>query len=179
MIERKCGRPENVFKLLEKELEVTDFAKRRILAERKARAQSNKEEVTLDEIYQSFDGLSLDQIQRYKRAEIECETAQATIKDKGKRLYDYVLAAGKEILIISDMYLPQEFIEKLINADGYREYKKCYVSAEMGLRKKTGNLYRHIQKEQSIDTTRWLHIGDDVITDRIGASKMGIEGSII
>lgn len=179
LIERKCGRPENVFKLLEKELEVTDFAKRRILAERKARAQSNKEEITLDEIYESFDGLSPDQTKRYKQTECECEIAQATIKEKGKHLYDYAVTAGKKVLIISDMYMPREFIEKLLESNGYTEYTKCYVSSEIGLRKKTGRLYQYIQREQSINTRGWLHVGDDIIIDGVGATKAGIRSAIM
>jgi predicted HAD superfamily hydrolase len=49
------------------------------------------------------------------------------------------------------------------------------VSGELKVTKTTGSLYRYIRDKESIDdSTRWLHIGDNVHSDYIVARRNGI-----
>ena len=179
LIERKCGRPENVFRILQEQLNDEGFMRRRIIAERKARVLTSKEDVTLDDIYQMYESASEDQRNQYQQAELACEKEQSIIQPKGKRLYDAAIQAGKTVLIISDMYLPSGFIEEMLNQSGYVGYKRLYVSSECGLRKKTGRLYQLVREELNMNPNNWLHIGDDVITDWRGAKRARLQGVII
>lgn len=179
LIERKCGRPTNVFRIMEEQVDEKDFVRRRVEADRNARIRSSKEEVTLDEVYECFAGLSLEKKDLYKAIELECEKSHATSKTIGKSLFEYAKENGKRVLVISDMYLPETFIGCLLEGNGYQGFEKLYVSSEHGLRKKTGRLYQYVEGDLKIDVKTWLHIGDNPITDFFGAKKMSIASSIV
>lgn len=179
LIERKCGRPPNVFGIMGGQLGEKSFARRRVEAERIARTGSSQEEVTLGDIYESFAGLTVEQAERYKAIELECEKSQAVQKAIGRHLFEYAKGNAKRILIISDMYLPETFIGSLLKENGYRGYEKLYVSSEYGLQKKTGSLYKEIKGDLQIEGETWLHIGDNPIADGFGTGKMSIASSIL
>ena len=48
---------------------------------------------------------------------------------------EYAIAQGKEVAIISDMYLPSEIITDILNSLGIKGYTKLYVSCDYGVSK--------------------------------------------
>ncbi|SDP09869.1 HAD family hydrolase [Desulforhopalus singaporensis] len=88
--------------------------------------------------------------------------------------------AGKEIYIISDMYLPATHLEKLVEHAGLSGYVTAVVSsADTFLAKASGRAFSHVAKKFGIDPQSWVHIGDNPISDGLRAAEFGIESLII
>lgn len=88
--------------------------------------------------------------------------------------------AGKRIFIISDMYLPGSHLEKLVEHAGFLEdVDEVLSSADTFLAKASGLGYSHVAEKFTLDTARWLHIGDNPISDGLRAGEAGLKPLII
>lgn len=187
---RACYSPKNIFDLLayrilgdESEESIRmDFAAIRIEGEKKARALSKKEEVTLSEIYDycNFEGLTDISNKEIAKVEIEIEREQLSpvysIREKTKELH----RKGKVIYYISDMYLPQDFIEDLLIKNGFwQSGDKLYVSSTYGKTKQTGSLYEYIAEKNRLSFKKWYHYGDNKHSDFIIPKRLGIKANLI
>lgn len=183
LITRNVKDPVDVFSIVEKHFnsvaEMTDFANRRVEAESLARKKCRNEEITLDEIYDNiaFENEMLkDEV---KRCEVNTEIDVCVPIEKNKRLFENLIKNGKSIYIVSDMYLPESVIKTILIRCGYPSIYKLYVSSEYGLTKITGNLFKYILKENSIQGDEIIHIGDSIKADIIGAHKAGIRALLV
>ena len=89
-------------------------------------------------------------------------------------------AKGKRIFVISDMYLPSSHLEKLVVHAGFLEHiDEIVSSADTFLAKASGLAYPMIAEKFGIDQDRWLHIGDNPISDGLRAAEAGLEPLII
>ena len=77
------------------------------------------------------------------------------------------------------MYLSGSYIEKILNKNGYKDYYRCFVSSEFGVKKKSGRLYRIVSEESKISKEQIYHIGDNPLSDCISARMMGIKTGLI
>ena len=155
-----------------------DFKRIRQEAERYTRENSpHRSEITLDEIYEyikdhyAFDHAWIKQIQDYEVAlELDfCEPRQS-----GRMLFELAMDCGKQIIICSDMYLPQESIEQLLHENGFSGYDRIYVSSKVGETKHGKKLFKHIQRDLMCDhTDRFVHIGDNLDSDVRHAAASG------
>ena len=71
----------------------------------------------------------------------------------------------KHILIISDMYLPSEVIQKMLKACNILDYEKIYVSNEYGVNKISGILFKKVIQDKKINAYEMIHIGDSIKAD--------------
>lgn len=179
LIKRNVGTPKDVFSLVEREavkrfgVSMEGFRDKRVYAERTARELSDREEISFGEIY---DRLPYEEEIKssLSRMELEMEYALATVNQEIKEVYKYAVDRGKEVIIVSDMYLDRAFIERLLLKCGYNQYKKIYVSSETGVQKYTGNMYRMILRENSYRSGEMVHIGDALMADHIRPQLSGI-----
>ena len=131
-----------------------------------------KEDITLKEIYQNIDHI----LKPFEKVEQDWEEMVLRANPELKQVYDYALEQGKKILIVSDMYLPTEFLAKVLKKNGFDKWDKLYVSGDIGLTKASGNLFKKIIKECSpISAEKILHIGDDKKSDYNIPQKLGIQ----
>lgn len=145
----------------------------RIFAEYKARKKTEKEEVTLDEIYSYLEyPASLKII--LKEIEIEFEIKNCIRNEAIVPLQQECLKLEKKVVITTDMYLPRNCIVEILKKINI-SYEKLYISAEVGLTKLSGHLYDYILHDLNIDNTKIIHIGDNLITDISKAKSRGIE----
>lgn len=166
--------------LLEQQ-DFVDFAKIRVNAECYARQNLRTiypqfEEITLDEIYRTIH-------ERYvipediccilKGREIELEKKYCKARSKIKELYEFALACGKEIICISDMYLPQDVVANILSENGY-DINKIYLSSKYRVTKSTGNLYKKVVRDLNVMPDEILHIGDNWVSDTEIARKQGL-----
>jgi len=80
-----------------------------------------------------------------------------------------------EIVFISDMYLPSDFIENILACHGIaRDGDKIYVSGEYGLTKGSGRLFDKVLKDFSISAQQLVHFGDNLVSDYNVPISMGI-----
>ena len=174
LIKRDVNKPTDVFLLLEKQFRLPGFCSKRIEAEQKARCNKIGGEVTLEEIYQSYDGISAAEAKEYCRREIETELQ---VCHRNNQLYPFYLECvkNKKIVLISDMYLTSDIVEKILNKCGIDEYEKLYISCEVGVSKHNSELYRYVLNDLGIKANRMLHVGNDFMSDNFKPERVGVE----
>ncbi len=163
-----------------------DFSKIRVEAEKVAREKlvknnNKREEITLDEIYQEIQNVinvDNDIIEKMKNKEQELEIRFCTTRKVAKEIYELAKYLGKKVICTSDMYLPIETIEKMINKNGYY-VEKIYLSSEIGLTKFHKDLYDYVAKDLKIEPSKIVHIGDNYFSDYENAVKYGINGQFL
>ena len=179
LVLRNVLKPKDIFKVVEiiiaEKFRIKGFAKARIEAENKARIFSRKEDITLEEIYNNLDKKFEEHLDEIKKIELETEQKFIIANPFIKEAYDYAIEKGKEIYIISDMYLPKKFLVETLNKIGYKGFKELYVSGEINKTKGSGSAYDFVKKENKIkDTSKWLHVGDNNISDIMSAKNKGL-----
>lgn len=185
LICRTCGAPSAVFTLAAKaikekyniSLSIDKIVKARISAELTARKKSNKEDVTLNNIYDCFslDGFSY--TEALKQEEINAELSVCIVNKLIKMIYDWCVDHSKIIIITSDMYLPKDVIINILENNGYNQNNEVFVSSELGITKRTGNLYKAITKKYR--GKHIIHIGDAIRSDYIQAKIHGLDAYLI
>lgn len=136
-------------------------------------------EITFDEIY---DQLALQYpIDNYNRqllqeTELALERLFLYRSKDGYALYNEAVNKNKQILFISDMYLPTEFLIERLQALGYHyaNQNTVFVSAEHRCNKHTGQLYQLVKEKLNLTLQSWLHIGDNTHADVESAKKIGL-----
>lgn len=147
---------------------VDNFYMLRVQAEIESRKCNQNEETTLDAIYtyiQKKFFISKSLLDKIKKYEFECELKFSTPHPLGSEIFQIAKNSGKRIILVSDMYLPQTFIEQLLEKNGYSGYEKLYVSCELGVSKRLGSIYPFIISDLGVSSTSILHFGDNKIND--------------
>lgn len=176
LITRKCLRPTDVF-----DFAYSFYAKQtalplfpatvstyRLMAEQEARKISGTKEVTLDQIYKNLNvvlNLRQEELETLKNYEIKFEEILTLPLKSGLEAVNYARTIGKRVIYISDMYLPKKVVLELLNKNGYQvEDNELFVSSDLGLTKRCGDLYDFVKKSYGIKL-KYLHIGDSYKTD--------------
>lgn len=141
--------------------------------------KSNTLEITFDDIYNRLQEnmrLSDEQINFLKKAEIEAEVYHAEPIQKRIDFLFSMKEQGHDVVLVSDMYLPEETIRAmLIKADSRLADIPLYVSGSIGYQKSTGKLYQYIFSDRKYCYQRWVHYGDNKHADGAVARKLGIQ----
>lgn len=94
--------------------------------------------------------------------------------DKVKQL----VANGETVILISDMYLPKDIIQKMLTkADPILAELPLYLSSELGYQKSAKNLYIEVYRQFAPDYKfgRWIHTGDNPHSDVKNPQSLNIE----
>lgn len=179
---RNVLNPIDIFKIVENEYnknysETLRFKDLRIKAEEKARIRSKEEDITFDDIYRVLEEDIGEKAKLLKVLELKIEQEFLIPNERMKQIFSYAKELKKKILIISDMYLSKDSLEKILKQCGYSDYDELYVSSEIKVTKATGTIYSYIRKQHNIkDNVKWCHIGDNLISDVKNAELHGIKG---
>lgn len=169
---RPYVKPTDLFLHIEKLYKIKGFYKNRIMAEKLARGKYiDYEDITLNQIYEEID----DKYKLFKEIEIELEERILTTHKENKEIYDYALRIGKKIIIVSDMYLPKNAIEKILIKNNYTNYYKLYLSSDLMLTKDSSNLYKYIINDLNVKPSTIIHLGDNYHSDFENARLYGID----
>lgn len=169
---RPYVRPIDLFLHMESHYKSENFAIARIQAEEDARKNLDKNEITLDDIYQ-FIGARYNHLKQF---EIEWETKILQINPEIKEIYDYAIKKNKKVIIVSDMYLDYSTIDNILKKNKYSNHEKLYVSSEYNVTKSNGELYKQVLKDYSkYKPSDILHIGDNKKSDYKKAKKFNID----
>lgn len=182
LIERKCLTPEQIFintgkKVLGNRKKI-EYLKLRKQAEENAYNELGAR-ATLDDIYNDITVFSDETINDLKNEEIHQELENCYPKKKISNIYKYAVKRKKKIIIISDMYLSESIISRMIRKCGYDKYEKLYVSNEYGVDKRSGKLFDLVLKKENIKSNDIIHIGDSLKADILGAKKNNIKSIFI
>ena len=108
-------------------------------------------------------------------AELEAELRLCSPR---KFMCDYchqLINEGKDVFIITDMYLPKSFILRLLSRIGLEDIpsEKVLVSNEIGKMKCDGTLWKYFA-DNFVGSKKAVHFGDDVVSDVKMAEKVGV-----
>lgn len=82
---------------------------------------------------------------------------------------------GKKLIALSDMYLPQEEIIKILEHFQIAQYfDEIRVSSRHKLVKHTGNAYKKLIEDRPDLNKKILHIGDNLISDALAPKAQGV-----
>lgn len=136
------------------------------------------QDVTLTEIYDCIGrtyGLDQALLERMHQEELRLELRFCEPRQAGKSLFDMALAAGKKVLLVTDMYLEKDAIEQILHKNGYTGYDRLYVSSSERKLKYNGDLFRCVLRDFPDAQSNTIHIGDTWKSDMEGSQKVGFE----
>ena len=180
LIFRPFALPEDLFFLVGEEFDSLDFKNLRIQAEWDARAKCKKRdghsEVDLKDIWENLakeTGLPAEAgMEREQKIEQKLCYANPFMLEVWKRLQ----SMNKKMIVVSDMYLPEDCIVRILEGAGYTGIEKIYVSNEYRKCKADGSLYREVLKDWGpVNGLSIVHIGDNPHSDRDMARRSGMD----
>lgn len=174
---RTVESPADVFRIVSARTGVSDFVKLRRSAEQRARqeneAQHGSREVTLDDIYRVLEerhGIS----RSWAQVEADLEASVCRANPYILAIYAELSKMGKDLVFMTDMYLPRPAIEKILKSCGYSGFSKLLISNEHGLRKGDGTLQRVLLDDCATSGKSVVHIGDSLEGDVEKSSAAGL-----
>ena len=187
LLKRDVLNPHDIFALVQKEIEeqlnikLDDFKEKRIEAEKKARSKKGKVEVSIQEIYSAFDDeIIRDNLDQIIRLEEEAELKASCTNPYINKIFHEIKESGKHILVISDMYLPEKLVSKILETNGFSGYEYLFLSSSIGKRKaEGGELFKYACNEVGIKTEQLIHIGDSKKSDYMMAKAAGCAAYLI
>ncbi len=158
---------------------IPEFREKRIEAWREAVKSSEKEEISLQDIYTKLVDLNSQKIdpdtaRKLMEIELELEKELCSPNPVMAEVFQYCAKAGKRIICISDMYLEKAFILELLHKSGYTKINAVYLSSEIGFQKRSGALFRYVLETENLRPGELIHIGDNKRSDFLVAAKLGI-----
>ena len=175
LVKRNVEEPTDIFSIMEKTLG-SNFKEKRIEAERLARAEFGKTEVTIEDIYSYF---PKDEQKKLIELEMDIEMKAIVPNLSMAEVYGRCLESGKTIYITSDMYWSEEAIRSLLEKNGFVSYKSLYLSSKEQKVKKDGSLFERLLEREKINPERLVHVGDSMRFDYNAAKRLGINAVII
>ena len=181
---RIVNTPETVFSCLGDYFGMKDFeayrVKMQIEASTKAENELGWPHPTFDQIYdhiKTLDSTPYDELNidwdKVREAELQMERDVLKVNPEIKAYYDYAISQGKKVVAVSDMYLEEDFLREVLEANGYK-FSAIYDSANVHKTKWVGDLYEHVLSTEGISGPHMLHIGDNESSDYENAAKYGI-----
>lgn len=150
------------------------FCWARVRGEALARSQSTSEEVGLNEIWEQVVGLIQLPLRDYANVEMKWESKLLIPIPGALEIIERSRADGDQIVFVSDMYLPQDFIQEALETYSfYRPGDKLFVSSATGMTKGSGNLFKHVAKTLAVPPSCFIHHGDNFKTDIEAAKRAG------
>lgn len=189
---RACGTPDCISDIVARRIlkepslsAINDFILIRKSGEGRARElfiTSKKEDITLADIYSQCDFSSLTDISNNTIMEMEMmvEEEMLTPVLSIKEEIEHIHSLQQSVIFISDMYLPDVFIKKILIKTGFFvEGDKLFISGSIGKAKSTGNLFLHVQKILKADVRHWYHKGDSRHSDYEMPRNIGIKATLV
>ncbi len=175
LLMRKVLYPTDVFDIVENRLrkqgiDVPGFKNYRIQAERGDR--SHKDLSAIYSTLKAMLGWSEKHMNLAMKEELAVEKQAILPRPGMMEIFSYAHAMGKQVLLVSDMYLPAEFLQEILSKHGFAHYDELYISANRGAGK-GGQLFELVRAEHPAKS--YLHIGDNAILDGGAARIRGFD----
>lgn len=173
IIMRKILRPESVFDVIEKDIKCNiiegfEFKKFR----NKAVEMALKEDVnpTIKQIYNCFQkiaNIESSMVKKIMDLEIQTEKRFLVPRQSIVDAMKYATKIGKQVYLISDMYLDRSIIKEILDELGINSYDDIFVSCDVKKSKwPNGDIFVYY-KERIVKnkSQKLLHIGDNISAD--------------
>ena len=179
LLVRKTLYPQDVFYLVEKKAKVSGYDIKGYVSAR-INAEGHLPFCSIDQIYAWLgDCLNWNDELTYKMHALELETEQELLVPRAEvvELLRFAKEAGKQVILTSDMYIPEKDLSRILLEKGITGYEKLLVSCDVRKSKQTG-LYEELFHFCS-DPGKILHIGDNPVADGTECTALGIDSILI
>ena len=153
LIKRNVDAPIRIFDILDnfaKEMGIDDFKNLRLNTESTLRQKQPF--MTIEDIYvQISKKINKDVSEKLKETEIKIEKSYCQRNYDIYELYKFLRKNNKNIIAISDMYLPTNVINEILINAGY-QIDKLYVSCDCKAKKRNGRLFQYVLENEKIKT---------------------------
>ena len=166
---RLVEKPVDLFKYIGHVTHDAAFESKRIHQERKTReTHGTRKDIKLREIYEGFYGADL---QRETAAELMlCAAHPETLA-----FYADLVAKGKKIYFVSDMYIDKETLSAILHKNGFCQYEGVFVSSEDDLIKGDGSRFAWLKEVLPDSLGSAIHIGDNHVSDWVQPRVQGYD----
>ena len=176
LIKRNVDAPIRIFDILDnfaKEMGIDDFKNLRLNTESTLRQKQPF--MTIEDIYvQISKKINKDVSEKLKETEIKIEKSYCQRNYDIYELYKFLRKNNKNIIAISDMYLPTNVINEILINAGY-QIDKLYVSCDCKAKKRNGRLFQYVLENEKINSNEMIHFGDNYKVDILGSKMAKIE----
>ena len=186
LIFRPFKQPQDLFQIVASRLDFQGFNESFYILRRRAEVEARDEvqrarghrEVNIFDIYEQLAKLTSIDVEEGVETEFQTELDYCYANPYMLEVFRILRAQGKRIVITSDMYFPQKFMEKLLEKNGFTGYEKLYISCDYRASKARGTLYSFVKKDYpDIDAKKIVHVGDNHNSDSVQAEKCGLKSS--
>ena len=165
LIARRCIYPQTIFELVEKVSKAKGFVQARVIAERNVLMRGN---CNLDSIYEEFGAITnapKNICDIFKKLECEIEYEQSI------PITENILQVKAGDILISDMYLPEKVIRRLLAKAGLLAPVEIVITS--------GGKYSGLVWKQLAEQKKSIfHIGDNLESDVKNPRLVGLESAI-
>lgn len=178
LLYRNVTEPEDIFTIVSLRAQqqgipnAKEFAKERVQGVRTAQSILNVNEVTLDEIYTHIQGFTKVSLLLLKELELQTEIEFTQVNLDMFAVYQWCVQNGKKIVVISDMYLPCDFLKDVLRDNGIL-CNNIFVSGDVKESKREGTIFHIVGKQLNISPKQIIHIGDAWKGDYLSPRKAG------
>ncbi len=188
LLVRFFGDPADLFAALAERIAPTlapAFARERVAAEQRARAGAaarGEREVTLAGIYREL-GQALGarglaggiDLQQAAREEMDLELRCARADPQVAAAFQALVAAGRRVVLVSDMYLPAGCVRQMLAQCGIAGFERLYLSSEAMVAKADGSVWAAVRAGSGLaPDARIVHLGDNPQSDGETARGFGV-----
>ena len=178
LIFRPFSAPTDLFYFIGEKIGILDFKRIRVEAEERARwkcyTQRGHSEIKLEDIWKLLEEEIGVSAQVGMELEMKLEEEFCYANPFMLEVFKTLQKEGKQIIILSDMYLPSDFLMNLLEKNGIFGFQKLYVSCEYEKSKSLGNLFE-MAKSQFSKQVKTIHVGDNPVSDIKMAQRYGID----
>lgn len=177
LFSRKVSSPGDVFAILEKQIKIEEGVNIPYRELRSEVIQRLKSNYTLSGLYREIGGKTEygeEFLKNMCNREMRLEKRMLTPRKTVCECLKYAVHSGKEIYMISDMYLPKSFFMEIFEKWNLEiKEEKIIVSCEERGSKLQGDIWE--KYKNALQGKKALHIGDDLAADVEMPQKYGIE----
>jgi|GEM_PF-2333508 len=181
LVYRRCAMPQQVFthafdqvsEQLNLVITAEEYCELRERAEAKARQISTQGEICLNDIFIQLP-FSVSINQQLFDAELNAEQQLSFLNQALIKLIYDLQGEGLKVVLISDMYLSSEQIQRYFFESSILEQLPLYVSSELKCTKYSGDLFRAIKGKEQVNYEHWVHIGDNLDSDYRAPNLLGV-----
>jgi hypothetical protein len=119
--------------------------------------------------------IEIETIDKLKNLELEVETEYLIAVPRAYQLIEQARRSHPHILFISDMYLPEAFLEDQLKKHGFwQEGDRLYVSSQWRKSKGIGDLFLKVLEDLQLSPQDLTHIGNNHSSDVAMPSSLGL-----
>lgn len=170
LITRAVYQPDDVFRIMGEIIKQKYGIECNYLEMRKkaeaAAFEKKREYCSINDIYAQLpEVMAVDEnmAQELKQLEIELELELCMPRRDMLKVFNHIKACGKKIVLVSDMYLTGDIVEKMLEKCGFTGYDDIWISCEKGARKDNDTIWKPFFDMYGQYNT--VHVGDNPRSD--------------